>query len=224
LAGFFRDGVKRGGNQSLHIDLGGGARRHLGVNKYHALSLINPDEKAETLALDLTLQPGRSLRGTVVGPDGKPLTGAKVVGLTALPQEELLESAFFTVAGLNPLRTRELLFYHKGKGLGKVVPIRGNETEPLGIQLDPCGFIFGRLVDKDGKPVAATTLAFSRHAETGNVTWAQTDRDGRFREALLPGQKYSLRCSGPRRLLKHVGEIEAKSGGSIDLGDLPVGD
>src|SRR5262245_5814079 len=91
--------------------------------------------------------------------EGKPLTGAKVVGLTALPQEELLESAFFTVAGLNPLRTRELLFYHKGKGLGKVVPIRGNETEPLGVQLDPCGFIFGRLVDKDGKPVAATTLA-----------------------------------------------------------------
>src|SRR5262249_15114468 len=204
--------------------IGADGRRNVSVNQYHTLSLINPDDRAESLALDLTLQPGRLLRGTVVGPDGQPLTGVKAVGLTALPEEELLDSASFTVMGLNSRGTRELIFYHSGKGLGTVLTIRGDKTGPLMVQLDPYGLIFGRLVDRGGKPVSG--LGLSLHGKDNSLyAAAETDRQGRFRVALLPGQKYSLQLwPGSRRLLKNVSEVEVESGGSKDLGDLTVGD
>ena len=41
---------------------------------------------------------------------------------------------------------------------------------------------------------------------------AQTDRDGRFRAALVPGQKYAFGLWTSRRLLRNVGEVEVESG------------
>jgi RNA polymerase sigma factor (sigma-70 family) len=212
----------RDGGQRPHTAVGASGKGVLCVDKYHALSLINPDEKVESLTLDLRLQPARRLPGTVVGPDGRPLTGVEVVGLTALPYDEMLDSATFTVEGLNPRRSRELIFRHKEKGLGKVLTLRGDVTGPLAIHLEPCGSITGRMVDKGGKPVPEITF----HSWGGSLPGgpAKTDREGRFHVALLPGLKYSLGLSGPRRLLKQVGKIEVESGRSKDLGDLPVSD
>jgi RNA polymerase sigma factor (sigma-70 family) len=223
VADFFRYKVGHNGSQRLQIALGMGARVNLGANKYNALSLINPDEGAESLSLNITLQPGRTLRGTVVGLDGQPLTGVEVAGLTAQLDGELLDGESFTITGLNPRCSRELLFRHRGKRLGKLLTIGGDETGPLIVQLDPCGHVLGRVVDKEGKPVAGLYLSFSRRSQSPEVV-AETDRDGRFRQALLAGQKYSLWPSSYRRLTKDVGELEVESGRSIDLGDLLVGD
>jgi hypothetical protein len=223
LADFFHDGVKHGGNQCLTIAIGADGRRHLDVNQYHALSLINPDERTGSLALDLTLQPGRLLRGTVVGPDGEPLTGVSVVGLSAMPAEERLESGTFTVMGLNPRHGRELVFRHRGKCLGKLLTIRRDHTAPLTVQLEPCGTVLGRLVDKEGKPIPGVYVGFARQDGGPEVT-AETDPKGCFRGVLLPGQKYSICVLSSRRLLREVGELEVESGRSNDLGDLPLGD
>jgi RNA polymerase sigma factor (sigma-70 family) len=222
VADFFHDEVNHDGNQCLQIDLGKGARSNLNVTKYNALSLINPDKRAESLALDLTLQPGRTLQGTVIGPDGMPLTGVEVVGLTAVSDEELLEGESFTVRGLNSRCGRELLFRHRGKRFGTLLTIRGDEREPLTVRLEPCGDVLGRLVDKKGKAVPGVFLSFSRRGHSPEVT-AETDRDGGFHLALVPGQPYSLQyCSRP--LQRDVGQVEVESGRSADLGDLTVGD
>jgi protocatechuate 3,4-dioxygenase beta subunit len=225
LANLFHDGMDHGeGQQILYTATQSGGRGSCCINKYHALSLIDPDEGAESLTLDLTLQRARSLEGTVMGPDGQPLTGVRVVGLTALPYDEVLESASFTVTGLHARRGRDLSFHHVGKNLGKVLTLRGDETGPLTVQLEPCGWVTGRMVDGGGNPVPGVTGYFFllRGTSGPNIT-AETDREGRFRGALVPGEKYLLGVSS-HRLLRDVGELEVGSSRTKDLGDLPLGD
>jgi RNA polymerase sigma factor (sigma-70 family) len=211
-------------SQQLLFATGEGPPGILSVSKHNALSLINPDERADFLTLDLPLQPARTLQGTVVGPDGKPLTGVEVMGLTALPDGEKLESASFTVRGLNPRRSRDLVFHHREKSLGKVLTIRGDETEPLSVQLDPCGAINGRLVDKNGKPASGVPMFLSLRGGPGFQVFFKTDRDGCFHVDLLPGQAYSLTSYSSHPLLRSVGEVKVESGQSKDLGDLTLRD
>ncbi len=216
-------GGNGGENQCLSIDWGAGARGDLRVNQYHALALIRPGETAEPLALNFRLSRGRTLQGIVVGPDAKPLTGVETVGLTAIPDGETLDSSSFTVMGLNAQGSRELVLRHREKGLGKVLTIRGEQTGLLTVQLEACGSVLGRLVDKQGKPVPSAPLVFSRPNQDFDVV-TKTDRAGRFRGALLPGQKYQMYSWSSRRLLKEVGELEVESGQIKDLGDLPLSD
>jgi RNA polymerase sigma factor (sigma-70 family) len=224
LANTFPEGTSPSDRKRLCTASGGARHEVLWVNHYNAVSLIRPDEKQQALALDLMVQPAHTVQGLVLGPDGLPLTGVEVVGLSALPDEEMLESASFTVVGLNPRCNRQVTFRHRQKkSLGKLLVLRGDETGPLTVQLDAYGSILGRIVDKRGNPVPGITLYF--YSSGGRPSEpAEADREGRFRVALLPGQKYSLLLSTSRRLLRDAGQIEVESGGSKDLGDLPISD
>jgi hypothetical protein len=187
------------------------------VDRYNALALINPDGRGALPELDITLRRARPLRGTVVGPDGEPLAGVKVSGLTSMPDAEVLESASFTVEGLNPQVPRPLSFYHQEKRLGKVLTLRGEQTEALTVRLEPCGEVIGRVVDRACKPVAGMRVYFGR-ADNGLSALATTDPQGRFRAALVPGLKYGV----PQRLIKAFEELEVGPGRTKDLGDLPL--
>jgi hypothetical protein len=138
------DGINHNRGHNPRSAVGAEMQDIVCVNKYHVLSLIDPRPRAELPALDLLVQSARTLQGTVVGPDGEPLPGAKVIGLTALPEAESLNSASFWVTGLNPQRPRDLFFHHRDKALGKLLTIHGNEPEPLTVQLEPCGTVSGR--------------------------------------------------------------------------------
>jgi hypothetical protein len=223
LAELFHDGADHGGGRWLVAAVGANGRVPLGVDRYNALALIRPDKGAASLALDLTLPPGRTLRGTVAGPDGEPLTGVEVVGLTALPVEEVLDTASFTATGLSPRRNRDLFFRHEGKALGKVLTVRGDEPGPLKVRLDPCGSVVGRLADAHGTPLPGAVLYFDCGENVLGVL-AETDRAGRFRATLLPGQRYSWRLYGARRLSSDVGAVALEPGRSRDLGDLLTAD
>jgi RNA polymerase sigma factor (sigma-70 family) len=197
------------------------------VNRYHAMSLIKPGERAESLVLDLTVQSARTLRGTVAGLDGKPLTGVRVVGLIATPEDEVLGSASFTVMGLNPRRSRDLCFRHEKMDLGKYLTIQGDETNPLTVQLEPCGTVVGRILDKAGKPIPGVHVGVDRRADYYTLTTftSLTDAHGRFQmKGLVPGPKYTFTHNSSRRLLRDVGEVEVESGRSKDLGDVVLGD
>jgi hypothetical protein len=221
LAGLFNgEAPPRGGN-GLPTAGGPAGQGGVCVNKYNVVSLINPNEQAESLTHDLRLQPARALPGTVVDPDGKPLAGVTVTGLAAMPHDEVLESASFRVTGLNPRCTRELFFHHREKGLGKLLTVRGDQAEALTVRLDVWGSVSGRVVDKRGKSLPGVLL-FLRNGTRDTI--AKTDRDGRFRASVAPGQKYSLRPGGSRRLLRQVADFEVELGHSHDLGDLPLGD
>ncbi len=171
--------------------------------------------------LDLTVQPVRGLQGTLVDPDGKPLSGVRVRGLTSTPDLETLAGLSFTVEGLNPRGTRELVFHHREKGLGKVVTLRGDQTQALTVQLAPCGVVQGRIVDKRGRPMSGVIVWFFHDCSFADIR-GETDRQGRFRVGLIEGQKYSLGVSGVRGLLRFAADVEVASGRSKDLGDFPV--
>jgi RNA polymerase sigma factor (sigma-70 family) len=195
------------------------------VNRYHALALIKPERTLESMSLDLDVQPARTLRGTVLGPDRKPLTGARVVGLTATPDSDVLGSATFAVMGLNPRRSRELYFHHEEQGLGRFLTLQGNENNPQTIQLVPCGAAIGRIMDKGNKPVADLHVRLSRVGEGYclPVATTATDADGRFRmSGLVPGVKYNFVLMDSRRLRTEVGEVEVRSGQIKDLGELAL--
>jgi RNA polymerase sigma factor (sigma-70 family) len=204
--------------------LAASGRAILNQNAYNALALINPGEKDKELVRDLILLPALVREGMVVDPDGKPLPGALALGLTTGQGDGLLKSATFTVRGLHPERVRQLFFYHKGRGLGRFLELRGDEKGPLTVSLRPCGSATGRIVTKDGKPVADVLVCICREGYdpflAGGVE-AKTDQDGRFRaEGLVPGQKYRL--ARPNQIDERLAEVLGESGKRKDLGDLIV--
>jgi hypothetical protein len=219
-AALFKGTGGRGASAWAHIavrPLGSPARA---VDRYNALALINPDDRAGALTLDFTLRRARPLHGRVVGPDGEPLAGVQVSGLTSMPDAELLGTAAFTVEGLCPRVARPLSFFHPEKQLGKALTLRGDETEALTVRLEPCGVVVGRVVDKAGHPVSGQDLWFGR-LDNGLSSRARTGLRGEFRAPLVPRLKYHLLS---RRLADDVGELEVGPGQTKDLGHLLTAD
>jgi RNA polymerase sigma factor (sigma-70 family) len=192
------------------------------MNRYIEL---NPAAGTESVTCDVLLDPGRMPRGTVVGPDGKPLAGAQAFGLTAYGQSRNwtrapLPAADFTVYGLDNGQGREVLFSHPEKGLAGVLQVRGDDRGPLTAKLEPCGAVTGRLVTADGKPRAGVLLHVPGWLlSTDNL---QTDRDGRFRvEGLVPGVAYTLEIIQNGNPVGQVFTgLTLKAGETRDLGNV----
>jgi RNA polymerase sigma factor (sigma-70 family) len=85
--------------------------------------LIEPKEGGKPLAIDIELDPGRKSSGTLIGPDGKPVTGARGFGLNDSPGRwimtagEELRSNSFTATLLDPQEPRTIFFVHKDRKL-----------------------------------------------------------------------------------------------------------
>jgi protocatechuate 3,4-dioxygenase beta subunit len=216
---------------------------------YHAAVKIDASEQnPKSRTCEFALDPGQVLSGTVVGPDGKPLTGVLAFGLTpafgnydsalGLPT---LHKATFTATGLDDRNPRYLLFWHKEKGLGRAVLMWGDERPPITIHLEPLGTVTGRLVDEEGKPLGGITVKadwwFCRRQidrQFSNLEAAtylgpeglliqsvKTDGEGRFRiPRLIPGFSYELRADEGGWLTKH---LPAPTGGvPKDLGTITI--
>ncbi len=218
----FHDRVPFRQDNELPI-LVGSQKMPLRLDRYHAVYPIDPDQESSPLTMTLSLQRGRVLEGTVVGPDGEAVTGVEVVGLNVSPNPEQLEGSSFRVEGLSTPRGRELFFLHREKGLGKVLSLKGDETGPYTVRLERCGSVHGRLLRKDGTPRVRESLIFVDETDSPYIA-ARTDEKGYFRAALLPGLSYSLQCGGDRSLTTRVGPLRLASGEDRDLGDLPAPD
>jgi RNA polymerase sigma factor (sigma-70 family) len=210
--------------------------RVLYTNGYHALAPVDAKPGTESISCDLVLDPGRTLTGTVLGPDGKPLAGARVGGLR--PQNywepEPLKSAEFTIPNMGDDESRLVQVLHDGQHLAGSLVVRGNTTEPVRVQLQPWGSVSGRLVMPDGgSPAGVEVGAYSRGKKDATRTGflpgpVRPDLKGCFRvEGLVPGLTYNFgvqrgsslfRVNGAPDLLK----IVVKPGEAKDLGDLQI--
>jgi RNA polymerase sigma factor (sigma-70 family) len=214
----------------------------------HAVVPVNPSEKdPKSTHCDVALVPGRAVTGAVTDPDGRTLAGAHAAGLRATPRffdrtEGKLETATFTVSGLNSKKSRSVLFIHPEKKLAKLLTVRPDEPGPLTARLEPLGALVGRIVDAEGKPLAGLKVSAHRSFKPENYKdlpadlrfnaplWnklingeATTDKDGIFRiEGLVPGLKYLLSVAKGTEFLTGYtrDDLTIESGKVKDLGEL----
>jgi hypothetical protein len=208
-------------SQRLSTAVGEGGTGVLCVDKYQALAFIDPSETATPLKLDL--QTAITRQGSVVDREGRPVPGVQFIGSTALPYQEVLDGSSFSVTGLNPRRSRVLFFQHRELHLGKFLTIQGDTTDPLNVQLEPCGLVQGRLVNRYGNPVPDQTIYFLREGEFMDIL-AQTDARGAFRAYLVPGPDYRLGVSSSEPRLKEEITLRLQPAQVKDLGNLTLKD
>ena len=216
---FYYEWHSSGVNQTLPVaSERSGNWAELLQTRYHQLVLINPGRDAESLTQDATFEVGRTIAGSVQGPDGEPLAGATVIGLDDVRVHQTeLATPKFTVLAIHPRRTRNLVFTHRGRNLGTLRIVEGDEPGPLIVRLGPCGSVVGRLIDPAGQPLAKTPVAL---AVTTRPT-VMTDDEGKFRiDGLVPGRQYSLldghQVVGERFMVaagetKEVGDLKAEA-------------
>jgi RNA polymerase sigma factor (sigma-70 family) len=208
----------------------------------HGVALVNPAVGAESVSVEIALDPGRTLAGTVLGPDGKPLAGALASGLDEYTRwtDEPLRTAAFTVTGLGPRQQRLLQFAHLEKGLAGSLLVHGDAQGPLIVRLVHAGTLTGRLVTRQGKPAVGGEIhALNREfiapdgiipvpKDVGSLPRpVRTDKDGKFRlEGLAPGLKYRLSYLTYAYYLRILGpgmdNLTVKPGQTKDLGRVEV--
>jgi hypothetical protein len=192
---------------------------------YNALTPVSPPRGAESCKRDITLAPGLTYKGTVLGPDGKPLSGALGFGMSGWSgwDRHEMKGSEFTLRGFNPRRPRDVLFQHPEKGLVGIAHPPKAKGESITVRMQPGAMVTGRLQDADGQPRSGVELELSFRPKKG-ISWyqffpkrIQTDREGRFRvAALLPGYEFSL--SDDKGYL-HFGS-DLRSGQTKNLGDV----
>jgi hypothetical protein len=122
-------------------------------SNFHQLVEITPQAGQESITCDLELEPGRTVPGTVLDPNGKQLTGASVLGTSDTPYwRPPLAGADFTVEALHQGQSRQLCFVHKERGLAGSLVIGPEERGPIRVRLQPWSSFTGRVVTSSGEP------------------------------------------------------------------------
>ncbi|HKB02616.1 MAG TPA: sigma-70 family RNA polymerase sigma factor [Gemmataceae bacterium] len=90
---------------------------------FHMLVPVEPKADAHAAEVEVGLDAGPSVKGRVLGPDGKPLAGTIARGLKSAPlafgawEKSPLAGADFEVVGVDPKKPRMVLFLHRDKKL-----------------------------------------------------------------------------------------------------------
>jgi RNA polymerase sigma factor (sigma-70 family) len=197
-------------------------------SEHHVLAEIDPAPGAVSLKQDLLLLRGRSLTVTVLGPDGKPLSGNEVAGLSdrivdfiwekGLPQE----ASSFTILGLRPGKPRTVMVLNSKQKLTGQLVLRGDESQPQTVTLQPWGVLAGRIVDHDGEPCNLGDVLLGARVPFQEP---RIPKDGRFRiEGLVPGKSYKLELIRGSMVVNSVVEDVRVGPGKVkDLGDIVPG-
>jgi hypothetical protein len=224
--------------------------RSFPIGPTHGVIAVDASEKdPKTLTCTIHLTPAGTRPVRLIDADGKPVTGARVAGLTDDRTPTRLASERLTMAGLHKDRTRALVVLHEQRKLGAVAAVSGDSDTPLEVKLQPLGTLTGRLVDDDGKPVPGRKVLLflwldAKKFENLPTEWCRfdslistgwrdfttregtTDEQGRFRiDGLLPGERYDLNAGegklDRREALTHrYRDFRVEPGKVKDTGDL----
>jgi hypothetical protein len=218
----FRDGIRHGDERGLFTIVGTRAGI-LSAKRYSAISMINPDDTVQSLPLNVELRSGVRLQGQLFDPDGRPLPGARVLGLANRELSEIIEGSFFEITELRPEEVREVLFIHKEKKLAKRLAVHGDETGPLQVRLDPCSTIAARVVDRNGQPIRHQMLVWEARGFPPDLelNCVFTDQNGCLEMPVVPRLEYraSTRLYF-RGTAKKVPDVSLEPGQTQELGDL----
>jgi hypothetical protein len=136
-----------------------------GGRRYYPNALVKLDLKPQAAAHEVAvaLRRGVTVKGRLLGPDGKPAASAKIFyrdyiprGYTTEPMRTLeARAGEFELPGLDPDRPQAVFFLDAKDQLGAVVELPAKAgKELLTVRLQRCGTAVLRAVDGDGKPIA----------------------------------------------------------------------
>ncbi|HJZ90281.1 MAG TPA: carboxypeptidase-like regulatory domain-containing protein, partial [Gemmataceae bacterium] len=195
--------------------------------------LAEVDAKADGQNVcDITITTGKTVKGALVDPDGKPLVGVRINGalgsdvhLPALPKAE------FAISAVNPNAPKPYFFYHEKKNLAAAVILKGDEPDDFKVTVQKAAVITGRLLGDDGEPLANTEISGAiDNNQLGlkggwyGFFYGKTDKDGKFQIAgLVPGVKLSARVKRNHEFAEQIFEhLGFGAGEERDLGDIKV--
>jgi len=161
----------------------------------------------------VVMRPAGTLSGMVRGADGRPLRGGRVVAMEPLMAGGLKRffangagrQVCYSAATSNASGRFELPGVHPG-GMSLEVTAPGYyrkglrfvaKDQPVDVTLEPSGFVSGKVLDSEGRPVLATiSLRSEGHAAQIGVVSRQlrTEPDGSFRISLAARGRYSLQA------------------------------
>jgi hypothetical protein len=207
----------------------------------HGYRRIDYAENTKEQTFDILFDSGLTLKGTLVGPDAKPVKGAIAYGLSLdrtpqpePPQDEVLPDDGFVARGLDSDNPCTLSFVQRERKLIGHVVVHGKEKQPLTVRLSPWGTLTGRLVDAEGRPLADVRVSLKypelpRPGMRPPDKESRTGRDGRFRvEGLLPELKHELMLAsdpakkGSLSAGDRLKGLSARAGAVNELGDIAV--
>jgi hypothetical protein len=168
--------------------------------EFNTLVAINPARDAEAIVANVVLDPGKTVTGTLVDPDGKLVTGGRMDGAVRdWFNRGDLPTGQFRITGVDLAQPRWILFRHRGRSLGAIVQFKGDERMPVTVRLQKLATIRGRLVDDDGQPRDGWLMGGYHQGKLfGNSIglsfgMRKIGKDGRFRiEGMVPGMKVGL--------------------------------
>ena len=225
--------------------VGDGETSTMRLDAQHAYRMIDISAAAESLAVDLELTRGDTIKGRLISPTGKPVVGAQYSGHSdAWSEAKTLAADTFEVLGLKSGHPRVVTFGHKELRLvGWAVVKEGDYTvgAPLVVRLQRAGSIKGRLVDEDGIPMGGARLGVRTHypdvegfGPPRQGLWPDdaiyvSDANGQFLiDGLRPGLKCSIYVQSKMRpgFRLDTGdvfrEITSQPGEIRDVGDVKV--
>jgi RNA polymerase sigma factor (sigma-70 family) len=215
------------------------------LSNLNAVKVLDLAEGASPVTYDLSVERGKTLTVHIQDPEGKPLSGAVLAGLTATGWDTFpLKEASTTIYALDPKGPRQLGFlnpgrqlgfFHRDRQLAGTLTVRGDEPQPPTARLVPTGVVLGRVLDGAGQPLAGVevSLGFSNYGIGGLSMYLElqrdplrTDKEGRFRrDGVFPNQWFRLdfrRGHTPIFSELRLRSGVVKPGATLDLGDIPL--
>jgi RNA polymerase sigma factor (sigma-70 family) len=202
----------------------------------NAVKVLDLAPDAGTAKCDLFVERGTTQIIKIEDPEGKPLTGTTVAGMTASGWDTFpIKDSVCTVFALDSKKPRRVLFIHAERKLAGSLTLRGDEKEPPVVRLGPAGSVIGRVLDRDGQPLSGASIDLSSPDRTARELYRQlrqrqatirTDKDGRFRiEGIVPEVKFTLGIVRGRTFFvgePRIGARQVKPGETLDLGAVRV--
>jgi hypothetical protein len=150
------------GQRMVFDGLPGGRRRYS-----HAIIALKMEPSDTEKAVNVTLRPGITVQGELVGPDGRPASEAWMFGRSILHSwgvgfrlwradyHGMARDGRFKLHGLDPSTNHSVYFLDPTRKLGTTFSFAGKSavSTPVVVHLEPCGAGKARLVTPSGQPV-----------------------------------------------------------------------
>jgi RNA polymerase sigma factor (sigma-70 family) len=199
----------------------------------NAVKVVTSKEGSGPVSVNLYLRRGLTRALKLVDPDGKPVAGATVSGLTAsYPITFTIKSDSCTVFALDEKKPRMVAVLHPQRGLGGVTWLSGEEKGTLELKLAPTASLKGRLLDLEGQSIAGAAVVATYADDVGRDLTrfvkpappaVKTDAEGRFElGGVVPGLPMYLDANKDRKSLigePRIGVLTLKPGEARDLGE-----